>query len=111
MLTWEINKYSEPKKIREQKADKPKFLAGSDDHKQHIFSGTLANALNVKNLEEGSPVYIKRRRGDSGEGIIINVITDFNMVEWDGLRCKFIEVFVYSTQDCILCHPSELSWR
>lgn len=104
MLTQSISKYTdEPTKSK--KRGKLHLVAGSDDHLQHIFNSHLDSVFKDGVIEEGSSVVV-RRNGKTG--IVINIEKEIKNIEWEGYKCKFIEVWLYADDGVFLFHPSEL---
>lgn len=84
--------------------EKPRHVAGSVAHKAYIFDKHFkAWCQNVNAHSMGEDVKVK---GD--KGTIIDVVIDFDLIEWDGLKPKFLEVWLYGAQTTQLFHPSEL---
>lgn len=84
--------------------EKPKTRAGSDLHKKSILKGTLK----WSDWEIGDTVVVKDMMGDYGHIIDILELEQFDKVEWDGLKPKFIEVFMVEIMASVMCHPADL---
>ena len=84
MIVHTITVYGEPKTHKVFPNNK-KFqgVHGTTDHRQFI----LKRALMSSTFTEGEYVIYKRNKA-----FIDSIITDFDMVGWDGLRPLFIEI-------------------
>jgi hypothetical protein len=94
---------SKPHRTPHTNEAKPRFVAGSEEHKRYIFQKTLDETK----FEPGDMV-CRRSKRSKETGQVINVEDTFEMVSWNGLMCKFIEVYWYDSNDMGLYHPSEL---
>lgn len=88
---------------------KPKYLAGSENHKRHIFQSNLK----WSDWKMGDEVEVNNHHVKSAVGWIVDCLTpdQFESVEWDGLKPRFIEVYLNAIQDSVLCHPSDLTFK
>lgn len=83
---------------------KPRFVSGSEQHRMSILKGTMK----WNDWEQGDIVVVKGILGDYGYVIDVLDFVDFDKVEWDGLKPKFIEVFMHESAESVLCHPADL---
>ena len=90
-----------------QSTKKQKVKVGSEEHKRYIHSRCLKQVegndnykLNTKCIFEGHAC------------VVIGIVTEFEHVKWEGLRCQFIEVFDDDEEEenkwFKLAHPSQL---
>lgn len=86
--------------------DKPTFKNGSPEHREYIHQGTVRYAKET--WSEGDAV-MTRHRNSMARGCIINIHDEFEVAQWEGLKCKVVEVFWYNNQQMTLHHPSELA--
>ena len=98
MITIELSPHSPYVKER---GKKPKFVSGSTDHRQFILDRALTE-LAEESL--GDVVFVKGK----GAGTIIYIASDLSLVEWDGLKVKYIEVWFPETEETALFHHSDL---
>lgn len=84
--------------------EKPKTRVGSELHKKSILKGTLK----WSDWEIGDTVVVKNMVGDYGHVIDVLDLEQFDKVEWDGLKPKFIEVFMVEIMESVMCHPADL---
>jgi hypothetical protein len=114
LLLKQINKYQNPtppvrnstNRRRRPEQQKPKFKAGSIEHKQHIFETTYNSVCNEEEFEPGTQVYIRGHRNRTGQ--IISLIDDFDKIEWQDLKACFVEVWFPSDDDFGIFHPSDV---
>ena len=104
MLTQSIVKYGEPPTTKKKK-DKPHLVAGSDEHLEHIFSSHLDAVYKNGIIDEGSSVVVRR---NGKKGLVVNIERDVKRIEWEGYKCKFVEVWLYADDEMSMFHPSEL---
>jgi hypothetical protein len=100
MITMEVVRYASHAKV------KPKFVNGSEDHRRFIFSRTVNLTLENSAFDPGETYYAP---GMKEKGSVIGIETEFERVEWEGLKVKFIEVYFSRANVSHLYHPSELS--
>ena len=101
VITHQINVHQPPER---KKYAKPKLVIGSDEHKAFIYGKTLGLTLEDKRYQPGEEWAVK---GHTGEGVVLD-FADFFTSEWEGLKVKFIEMWMYGENQSILCHPSDL---
>jgi len=111
MLIKQIIKYHPPEIIKLQRwkkgsKTKPTFKAGSDDHKLHIFAGTLEQAKTSKACEDNTDVYIRGRKFKAG--IVLCIEEDISRIRWDGLKACCVEVYFKDDNSFELFHPSDI---
>lgn len=102
MLVHTIDKYPSPVT---KKQDKPKFVHGSIQHKQYILERNYNSVNGVRSFLPGACWYAK---GHKEKGIIIDLEKDVQLVEWEGLKVKFIELWFSGENKSFLFHPSDL---
>jgi hypothetical protein len=98
MITHAINEAAELPLFQTRGA-KWRGEIGSDDHKTMIFTRSKANhayQLYDDVLYKGMPCFIQ------------DMHDDIRLVEWDGLKPKFIEVWSHETNEFYMVHPSDL---
>jgi hypothetical protein len=101
LLTHEIVRYT-----KERKGDNPRFVNGSIEHRQYIFQRNLSTVNRDKRFRRGRSFFINER---NEKGVIIDIINDFDTVEWDGLKVKFIELWFPTAGTTFLYHQSDLA--
>ncbi len=99
MFTQTIERYQ----VRQE--PKPKFRAGSEEHRYEIYSRTIERVREDDDFDANN-MFTIRKSGE--EGYLMGLEEDFLKVEWEGMKCKFIELFVPSTNKFALYHPSDL---
>lgn len=85
-------------------ADKPKIVAQSEEHKKLVLRGVLK----TNDFQPGDSVWSKADKRLEGSVIDVLDFDSWEMIEWDRLRPKFVEVFWYATAESTLHNPSEL---
>lgn len=100
MLTYEIVRYEQP-----AKGDKPRFVSGSIEHRRYIFQRNLSTVNRDKRFKRGRAFYVRERKE---KGTLLDILTDFDSVEWDGLKVKFLELWFPSVGTTFLYHQSDL---
>jgi len=101
MITQEINHWTPPA----GKKEKSKFVVGTSEHRQWIFYNNLVKAEETGRYILGNKFTAKGRKGT---GQIINIVSNFDEVEWEGLKVKFLELW-FSHEDFLgFYHPSDL---
>jgi hypothetical protein len=108
MLTQTIQRHSPiviPGKGRLMK--KLKVVAGSSAHRELIFNRTWADVEANRKLEIGRHVCVHGFKKEKCQ--IINFEHDISKVSWEGLKVRFIEVYVPSADEIFMCHPSDLT--
>jgi len=98
MITHSIEKYAYPvvvAKPHKSKSKKWKGEIGSDEHKLFIFERS-SSSFKFKVKEH--VVYHRR------PAIIMDVIEEFPLVQWSGLKPRFIEI--QCDGDLYVVHPS-----
>jgi hypothetical protein len=98
MLTITIERYK-PKAVA-----KPKVKPGSEAHKYFIYWKLVENMANCELFDHGNEYFVKNHKG---KGVIINW-ADFKEAEWDGLKCKPLELFMFEDNTCVMAHPGDL---
>jgi hypothetical protein len=114
MLTLRIEKYTNPKVIYTpiKEKDKPRFQNGSNEHKEYIYNRSLHHVNeSADDWRIGTKFRIRcQHRGKGQVGQLIHVLTNIDMVEWSGLKPRFIELYYPNGDvgDMDLFHPSDL---
>ncbi len=103
MLTHKIALYTKPAAVVTPD-ERFKGEHGSEEHKQYIH----LRVLNKCKYDVGDNVKYQSR-----PGVIVGIADQecFELVEWNGLECKCIEVFLYDKGESIMVHPSTLKRR
>jgi len=104
MITHSIEKHR-PEPDDTGRVVKNKFIAGSKEHRDFIHKRTIELMHRSQNFLEGTAV---TNVNGNTDGTVISLVDDFDMVSWDGLKCKCVEVYWYDKNDITLHHPSEL---
>lgn len=81
----------------------PKPRAGSREHRHIIFERTIAAVGNNEELYPGAEYFVDEERC-----VILAFASTIEECEWDGLKVKCIEVWLYESQFCAMVHPSDL---
>lgn len=102
MITQELCPHKAPESKR-QRHNKPLVQVGSNDHKKIIYDNVMAQIYNREDLYWYGSEHISRGK----EVIVINYCT-YGEAEWDGMKCKPIEVWSNRDNDFFLVHPSDL---
>jgi len=102
MIVHSIERWELPK---QKKQAKPKFVVGSEEHRQYILDRNYNFVSGNPDYQRGSTWYAK---GHSKRGTIIDLLFDLNCVEWEGLKVKFIEMWFDGENISHLFHPSDL---
>ena len=83
---------------------KPKVRHGSENHKRAIAKGSMS----WNDWAPGDYVSVSTHPGDSGWVVDVLDMDKFDAIEWDGLKPRFIEVYMDGLQESILFHPADL---
>lgn len=100
MITHNIQRYHAPRLTKERK-----LAEKEDEQRRNIFDRAWHKFFKNSSLQFGEALRIK---GTNKIGHIIGTVDYVEEVEWEGYKPKFLEVFIPSTQETILCHPSDL---
>jgi len=98
MITHQIVKYSDPVKKR-------RIKAGGKEHLEYIYNKTFDKVLNDNFFQEGKTYSVADR---AEKGHLIDIVIDYDKVEWTGMKVRFLELWFPSTNEFALYHPSDL---
>lgn len=102
MLTFSISPYQHKRK------DKPKFIHGTQEHKDFILHRAINTATESEKFEPGDCYFV---HGCKEKGMILAYVFDPKVVEWEGLKPKFLELYFKDENLTRLYHPSDLRKR
>jgi hypothetical protein len=103
VITLEINRHLPL--VQYKTHGKPKVVAGSELHMRGIHAGLCRNVTSDPKFECGNEF---RAKGKKGKGVLIGYQERFEEAEWDGMKCKLIELWFAEDNDFGLFHPSDL---
>lgn len=80
---------------------------GSEDHKVAIYERTFLKFTSSRSSpKEGDYVTIRGAKRHPMQ--LVWILTEFEKTEWEGLKCKFLEIYDPISTDFVLVHPSSI---